>query len=387
MKNSFSKIRLSRANRMVMISSVITCFLIIWSSVSKIDEVTHSKGVVIARSRTQIIQSAIDGVIKEIVVEEGQIVKKGQILAKLERTQAEAAENDSSGKVAALEATLVRLQAEVLGSPLVFPESVKAFPHFITNQTQLYLRRKSALESEIGILRENLRLVQKELDLTEPLVATGDVGKIEVIRLQRQVAELKGQISFRRNKFFQDSQQEMTKVEEELSTQKQVLAEREFNVEKLEVHSPVDGLVKKIQITTPGAKVRPGEVLLELLPTDSKLIVEGKLRPSDIGFVRPGMDATVKLDAFDYSIYGVLKGIVSYISPDAITEQSPQGEMLFYRVQISLADVDSQHLHGRAIKIQPGMTVGIDIRTGRKSVLNYLIKPVVKVFHESMSER
>jgi multidrug efflux pump subunit AcrA (membrane-fusion protein) len=387
MKYSFSKIRLHRANRMVWIASVITGILIIWSSVSKVDEVTHSKGVVIARARTQIIQSAVDGVIQEIAVEEGQTVKKGQILARLERTQAEAAENDSSGKVAALEATLVRLHAEVLGSPLVFPENVKAFPHFITNQTQLYLRRKSALDSEIGILKENLRLVQAELDLTQPLVASGDVGKIEVIRLQRQVAELKGQISFRRNKFFQDAQQEMTKAEEELSTQKQIRAERTFNVEKLEVRSPADGLVKKIQITTPGAKVRPGEVLMELLPTDSSLIVEGKLRTSDIGFVRPGMAATVKLDAFDYSIYGVLKGAVSYISPDAITEQTPQGELLFYRVQIRLADVDSQHRHGRALKIQPGMTVGIDIRTGRKSVLSYLTKPVVKVFNESMSER
>lgn len=379
--------RLLRADRMIMVSGVITLVFILWASVARVDEVTHAKGMVIAKSRTQVIQSAIDGVIRDIAVEEGQSVTSGQVLARLERTQAEVAQNDSFAKVAALEAALVRLHAEVLGTPLVFPESVNAYPHFVANQTELYLRRKNALDAELGILRENLRLAREELVVMASLLETGDVGKIEVIRLQRQVAELTGQIHFRRNKFFQDAQQEMTKAEEDLSAQKQILAERSFTVGKLEIRSPVDGIVKKIHLTTSGAKVRPGDVVMELLPTDSRLVVEGKLRPADIGFVRQGMPVTVKLDAFDYSIFGVLKGEVSYISPDAISESSAQGENVYYRVQIKLDEAVNLRRHGKSIKVQPGMTAGIDILTGRKTVLSYLTKPIAKVFHESMGER
>ena len=386
-KASAMVLDLKSATGMIKISAVLTVVFVVWASVARIDEVTHAKGQVIAKSRTQVIQSAIDGVIREIPVEEGQSVKSGQVLARLERTQAEAAQNDSYAKVAALEAALVRLHAEVLGTPLVFPESVRAYPHFVANQTQLYQRRKNALGAELQTLEESLKLVKEELGLTEPLLQSGDVGKIEVIRLQRQASELTGQINLRRNKFFQDAQQEMTKAEEELSTQKQILAERSFTVEKLEIRSPVDGMVKKIQLTTHGAKVRPGDVVMELLPTDSRLVVEGKMRPTDIGFVRVDMPATVKLDAFDYSIFGVLKGKVAYVSPDAIAEPSPQGEMLYYRVQVRLDEQKDVRRHGKILKVQPGMTVGIDILTGRKTVLNYLTKPIAKVFNESMGER
>ncbi len=379
--------RQHRAGRLITAAGILALVFIAWASMAKIDEVTHAKGLVIAKSRTQVIQSAIDGVIKEVPVEEGQSVRSGQVIARLERTQAEAAQNDSYAKVAALEASLARLHAEVLGRPLAFPVSVRAYPQFIANQSELYHRRNNALDAELRTLNESLRLVKEELDLTAPLLKTGDVGKIEVIRLQRQVAELTGQINLRRNRFFQEAQQEMTKTEEELSTQKQLLAERSFTVEKLEIRAPVDGIVKKIQLTTLGAKVRPGDVVMELLPTDSRLVVEGKLRPADIGFIRSGMPATVKLDAFDYSIFGVLKGRVSYISPDAITEQTPQGEALYYRVQVRLDEPADLHRHGKPLKVQPGMTAGIDILTGRKTVLSYLTKPVAKVFNESMGER
>jgi multidrug efflux pump subunit AcrA (membrane-fusion protein) len=385
--NSQSVRRLYRADRVIALAGAVTIAFLLWASFARIDEVTHAKGVVIARSRTQVIQSAIDGVIRDIGVEEGQPVKSGQVLARLERTQAQAAQNDSQAKVAALEAALVRLHAEVLGTPLDFPEQVRAYPHFVTNQSELYFRRKKALDAELGTLRENLRLAREELAVMSSLLETGDVGKIEVIRLQRQVADLDGQINLRRNKFFQDAQQEMTRAEEELSTQKQVLAERSFTVDKLEIRSPVDGVVKKVQLTTTGAKVRPGDVVMELLPTGSRLVVEGKLRPADIGFVRAGMPATVKLDAFDYSIFGVLKGVVAYISPDAITEQSAQGEMLYYRVQVRLDEAGDLRRDGQVLKIQPGMTAGIDIITGRKTVLSYLTKPIAKVLHESLGER
>ena len=389
MLKSLSEIfqRQAKSSLIIIAAGIITFISIIWASFAKVEEVTHTTGLVIASSRNQVIQSAIDGIIQSIPVQEGQSVQKGMVLANLERTQAEAAQYDSFGKVAALEAALARLHAEVLGRPLEFPENVRAYPQFIENQTELYQRRKAAIDSEIRTLQESLRLAKEELSMMAPLLESGDVGKIEVIRLQRQVAELTGQINMKRNKFFQDAQQEMTKYEEDLSTQKQLLAERSFVVGKLDVRAPVTGIVKKIHLTTQGAKVRPGDIVMELLPTEGNLIVEGKLKPSDIGFVKPGMAATVKVDAYDYSIYGVLHGKVSYISPDAITEQTPQGEALYYRVHVKLTDESTSQSKISLANLQPGMTVGIDIRTGSKTVLQYLTKPITKVFGESLRER
>ncbi|MCG8374878.1 MAG: HlyD family efflux transporter periplasmic adaptor subunit, partial [Chlorobiales bacterium] len=330
---------------------MITVVFFLWASIARMEEVTHARGVVIAKTRNQVIQSAIDGIIQKVIVEEGQSVRKGQVLAHMERTQAEAAQKDSFGKVAALEAALARLRAEVLGIPLKFPPALDDYPEFVTNQEQLYLRRKEALENDLQTLRELLVLAKKELAMTRPLLESGDVGRIEVLRLERQVVEIAGQLQKRQNQFFEDAQKEMTKTEEDLRAQQQVLAERSFTVEKLDIRSPVDGMVKKINLTTQGARVRPGEVVMEILPTTSRLIVEGKLRPADIGFVHVGMPASVKLDAYDYSIYGMLKGSVVYISPDAITEMAPQGELLYYRVQIRLDEDEALLRRGKEIDI------------------------------------
>lgn len=379
--------KFDRSSILLITVLIVTVTFFTWAFFSKIEQITRCRGVVIAKSRTQVIQTAIDGIIDEIMIHEGEKVQKGQILAKLERKQAEAAYNDSLGKVAALEAALVRLHAEGFDAPLVFTASIKAYPQFVTNQLELYKRRKQALKAEIGALEDSLRLVREELDLNLPLLKSGDIGKIEFIRLQRQVADLTGQISLRRNKYFQEGQAEMTKTEEELATQRQILTERSAVMDRLEIRSPADGLVKRIQLTTPGAKVRPGDVVMELLPTDSGLIVEGKLQTSEIAFVRPGMPASIKFDAYDYSIYGVFQGDVTYVSPDAITEETRQGETMFYRVHVKLDVADNLSRNGKIIEIQPGMTTGIDIRTGDKTVLHYLTKPIVKVMHESLNER
>jgi HlyD family type I secretion membrane fusion protein len=183
----------------------------------------------------------------------------------------------------------------------------------------------------------------------------------------------------------------MTRAEEDLATQSQLLAERRAVYERTEIAAPANGLVRNIQTTTPGAKVRPGDVVMELLPTGSALIVEAKLKPADVAYVRKGLPAALKLDAFDYSIYGVLRGEVSYISPDALSEKTAQGEQVYYRVQIrideaALAERNHQH-PGKPVEIQPGMTATVDIATGRQTVLRYLTKPVTKTLSESLSER
>lgn len=377
--------------RLIALIFVVLGALVGWASVSELDQIARAQGQVIASARTQVIQSAIDGVIEGVQVQEGQRVKKGDLLVRLDRSQAVAARQDSLGKVAALKAALIRLQAEVFNRPLQFPADVRAYPEFVANQSELFRRRQDALHAEIGALEESLQLVRQELTLSEKLAATGDIGQAEVIRLQKQVADLKGQITNRRNKYFQDAQEQMTKAEEDLATQQQSLAERTTIYERTEITAPADGLVKSIQLTTPGAKVRPGDVILELLPTGGELIVEVKLKPADIAYLRTGLPAAIKLDAFDYSIYGVLQGKVSYISPDALSEKTAQGETAYYRVHVRIdaaALTERNRVQGgKAVEIQPGMTATVDISTGRHTVLAYLTKPVTKTLSESMGER
>lgn len=373
---------------------VTLALLAVWAAYSELDKIARAPGQVIASSRTQVIQSANDGVIEALMVGEGTKVAKGDLLARLDRSQAAAAFDESQAKVAALKAALTRLQAEVFGRTLRaadFPVDVRAYPAFVANQTELYQRRQQALHAEIGALYKGLRLVRQELDITHPLLAKGDIGQTEIIRLQKQVADLEGQITNRRNKYFQDAQTDMTKVEEDLATQQQIYNERKAVLDRTEIRAPSEGIVKNIQITTPGAKVRPGDVIMELLPTDSALIVEAKLKPADIAFVVLGQPAAIKLDAYDYVIYGVLHGNVYYISADALSEKTPQGENIYYRVRIR---IDEQSLAARnreraakPVEIQPGMTVSAEIRTGSQTVLSYLTKPVTKTLSESLRER
>lgn len=374
----------------VLVFLIIAAF-VVWARYSELDQIARAQGLIIATSRTQVIQSANDGVIESLLVREGESVSKGQILARLDRSQADAARRDSLGKVAALKAALIRLQAEVFNRPLVFPPDVRAYPTFVQNQTELFQRRQSAILAEVAALEESLTLTQEELKLLEKLLTSEDIGKTEVIRLQKQVAELKGQITNRRNKYFQDAQAEMTRAEEELSTQSQVLAERTTIFERTEITAPTAGVVNNIQITTSGAKVRPGDVIMELLPTGSALVIEAKLKPSDIAFVRKELPAAIKLDAFDYSIYGVLRGKVIYISPDALFEKTQHGDQAYYRVHVriddaALAERNSKH-PGKPVVIQPGMTATVDISTGSQSVLAYMTKPITKTLAESLSER
>lgn len=376
---------------LILITGVILAILVLWAGFSELDQIARAQGQVIASARTQVIQSANDGIIEALLVREGERVKKGQILARLDRSQAEAAWRDSRGKVAALKAALARLQAEVFNRPLKFDDDVRQYPAFVENQTELFQRRRGAIRAEVAALEESLRLVREELTLSEKLLATGDIGRAEVIRLQKQVADLKGQITNRRNKYFQDAQADMTKAEEDLSTQQQALAERAAIYERTEIVAPADGLVRNIQLTTPGAKVRPGDIIMELLPTGSALIVEAKLKPADIAYLRNGLPAAIKLDAYDYSIYGVLRGEVAYISPDALAEKTQNGEQAYYRVHVRIDDAAlaarNRAHSGKSVEIQPGMTATVDISTGSQSVLAYLTKPVTKTLSESLSER
>jgi len=368
------------------LSLVIIPFLL-WSSYARIDQISHARGQVIAAAKTQQIQSAIDGVVEKIYIREGDQIKRGQDLVLLERSQAEAAFENSEAKVVALKATLARLVAEVYGKALVFDDSLKDYPEFIENQKALFQRRQQALHDDIKALEESLALGKEELDLNLPLLKSGDIGATEIIRLKRQIADLKGKITNTRNKYFQESQTDMTKAEEELSTQEQELTDKRITLERTHITSPMNAIVKNIIITTRGARVRPGDVIMELVPFGDELIIEAKMKPSDISFVKPGQLAAVKLDAYDYSIYGVFHGKVKYISPDALMERTQKGEEYYFRVLISMGETELTAKNGKKIILTPGMTTQVDIITGNRTVLTYLTKPIIKTFSEAMHER
>ena len=359
----------------------------IWSKDAYLEQISHATGSVIASAKTQSIQTAIDGVITEVLVHEGEQVRKDQELVLLNKQQNQAAFEAINGKVAALKAALTRLKSEVYGVALKFPDELKDYSEFVSTQTELYHRRKKALNDDIFALNESLSLTQSELNLNLPLLKTGDIGATEIIKLKKQIADMKGQITNKQNRYFQEAQVELTKIEEDLSIKLQELEDKKVNLEHSVIYAPMDAIVKNIIITTKGAKVRPGDVILELVPSSDKLIVEAKFHPRDLSFIRIGQKAAVKLDAYDYSIYGIFHGIVKYISPDALIEKTQKGEEFYFRVQIELDTKELITKNGRKIEISPGMTANIDIVTGERTVFDYLAKPIVKTMSESFQER
>lgn len=365
--------------------------MVAWASQAELSTVSRARAQVIASARTQVIQAAVDGLVAEVLVGEGDVVRRGQTLVRLDRGEAEAAWSDSRSKVAALKASLVRLQAEVLGVPLAFDASLREYPEFVANQRRLYQRRHDALDAELTTYARALALAREELAMTRKLAATGDVGRADVLRLERQEVELQGQIDSRRSKFLQEAQEAMTKAEEDLATQQQLLAERRLMLDRTTIEAPTDGIVRNIQVTTLGARVRPGEVILDLLPTDGPLVVEARLSPTDIAFVRTGTPAAVKLDAFDYSIYGSIRGHAAYVSPDALKERGPTGEETYYRVLVevdpaSVKERSARH-PDRPLQVLPGMQATVEFVVGEQTVLQYLAKPLVKTLDMAMKER
>jgi len=315
------------------------------------------------------------------------VVKKGDVLVELEKERANAAFMDTSSKIAALQVTITRLQAEVYDRPLVFSKSLLQYREFIANQTNLYQRRKQAIDEDVSVLNESLKLAEEELAMNMPLLKSGDIGKSDVLKLQRQIVDIKGQITNKKNKYFQDAQAEMTKAQEELATQDQALMDRKQLLEHTTLLSPMDGVVKKVSMTTIGGVLRQGDEVMEILPTESDLIVEAKIQPIDMSHLTIGLPALIKLDAYDYSIYGAMVGEVEYISADSLSEQTRNGESIYYKAKIRIKEKEFKNNFAKEIQINPGMTVTIDIKTGKRTVMEYLTKPLTKTINESMREK
>ena len=362
--------------------------MLAWAYVSEIDQVTRATGQVIASSRSQIIQASDGGVLVDLRVKEGVKVKQGDLLARLDSTKVKAAFLETEARCAGLQAQVARLRAEVLNQKPAFDSELRRrYADFVENQSTLYQRRREALDAEIRIYQESLDLVRRELEMNLPLLGTGDVSQTDILKLRRQASELQGQMTNRRNKYFQDTQAELAKAEEDLAGANQILAQRKSQFEQTDLFAPVYGVVKNVRITTKGGVVRPGEEVMQIVPLDDDLVVEAKLKPADIAFVKPGLAAQVKIDAYDYTIYGALNGTVTYISADTLEENLRQGELPYYRVQIRTTGKALKNRPDEPMEIQPGMTATVEIKTGVNTVLKYLTKPLVKTFSESLGER
>ena len=359
----------------------------IWANYSELDTITRGQGAVIANSKTQSIQSFDGGVIENIHVKEGDTVQKNQILVTLEKTKIEAAFKEQRSKVAALRAAKARLNAEIFGGEPKFDDDIKDYPQFRINQLKLLERKRSMIKEQIDALELSLRIVKKQLQMTKALVPSGDVSLMEALKLQNQVSDMSAQIENTKNKYFQDTQTELNKVEEDLSASLQTLALRQDQLDHVVLRSPTNGIVKNIRITTLGGVVKPSEEVMQIVPAEDDLVIEAKIKPSDIAFLRKGQAANIKIDAYDYSIYGSLEGRLIYISPDTLTEEAKQNEPSYYRIKVQ---TQGRRFSGRPqekIEIQTGMTAIVEIKTGKNNVLKYLFKPLIKTIDSSLTER
>ena len=376
-----------RINLTLWITILAIAVFFMWANYSELDTITRGQGAVIANSKTQSIQSFDGGVIENIHVKEGDAVLKNQILVTLEKTKIEAAFKEQRSKVAALRAAKARLNAEIFGGEPKFDEDIKDYPQFKINQLKLLERKRSMIKEQVDALELSLRIVKKQLQMTKALVPTGDVSLMEALKLQNQVSDMSAQIENTKNKYFQDTQAELNKIEEDLSGSLQTLALRQDQLDHVVLRSPTNGIVKNIRITTLGGVVKPSEEVMQIVPAEDDLVIEAKIKPSDIAFLRKGQNANIKIDAYDYSIYGSLEGKLIYISADTLTEEAKQNEPSYYRIKVQTQGRQFSGRPQEKIEIQTGMTAIVEIKTGKNNVLKYLFKPLIKTIDSSLTER
>ena len=376
---------LPKASLFIWIICIGLLVLLAWAWLFKLEEVSTGTGKVVPSSKEQIIQSLEGGILTKLNVREGEVVQQGQVLAQLDPTRFASNVGESESLWRASKATAARLRAEVNGASLKFPAEVLKEPALVNEETALYHSRRSNLEESLAGLKQALTLVEQELKMTEPLVAKGAASEVEVLRLKRQATDLRNQMNDVRNQYLVKSREELAKANTDIETQSQVVKGKSDTLSRTVFKSPVRGIIKEIDVMTIGGVISQNGKLMTIVPLDEQLLVEARISPRDIAFIHPGQDALVKITAYDYSIYGGLKGKVSIISPDTLRDEVKQ-DQFYYRVYIRTDSGKLMNKAGKQFSITPGMVATVDIKTGEKTILDYLIKPFNKA-QEALRER
>ncbi|ENX41041.1 HlyD family type I secretion periplasmic adaptor subunit [Acinetobacter sp. NIPH 2100] len=385
MNVTYKEPKLPRSTLVVWMIGIGLFSLLIWAWLFNLEEVSTGTGKVIPSSKEQIIQSLEGGILTKLDVNEGDVVEKGQILAQLDPTRLASNVGESKSLLISAQATAARLRAEVNGTALSFPEEVQKNPKLVQEETALYLSRRANLDQSIEGYEQASKLVRQELAMTEPLVAKGAASEVEVLRLKREANDLNNKINDTRNQYYVKAREELSKANTDIQTQQQVVNGRNDSLSRAVFKAPVRGVVKEIDVTTLGGVIPQNGKLMTIVPLEDKLLIEARISPRDIAFIHPGQEALVKITAYDYSIYGGLNGKVTVISPDTIRDEVKQ-DQFYYRVYIR---TDSDRLYnkaGKTFSITPGMVATVDIRTGQKTIMDYLLKPFNKA-KEALRER
>ena len=417
----------SRSSHLILAATALFLVVaLVWAANATLDEVTRGEGKVIPSSKVQVVQNLEGGILDRILISEGDLVERDQPLLQLDDTRFSSTFRETRLKYLALLAKSARLEAEANNRSMQIPDVVwQEREDLANNEVALFESRAVELESSLNILREqqsqtghelaelrskknkiarSYELVRQELVMSEPLADEGAISEVEILRLKRSVNDLKGDLEASRLaiprlqsaleemkdkisdleiSFRTEARSELNEVQAELSGVEETLRSQKDRVSRTLVRSPVKGEVKQIKVTTVGGVIQPGMDLVEIVPLEGTLLVEAHVRPADIAFLRPTQEAQVKLTAYDYAIYGGLPAKLEHISADTITNEDGES---FYLIRVR---TERSHLgtEDNPLKIIPGMTAVVDILTGEKTVLDYLMKPVLRARESALRER
>jgi adhesin transport system membrane fusion protein len=378
---------------------------VLWAHFAILDEVKRGDGKVVPSRQTQVVQTLEGGIVGEILVQEGAIVQQGQSLMRIDDTKFASEFGEIRERRAAMAARVARLEAEARGrNEVTFPDQLdQVVPASVATETSVFKMRARRLAQDVDVLNqqvtrltESLKLLDRELALTRKLYNQKVVPEIEMLRLDRQATEMRGQlaesqakIAYAITSFRSQADEDLAKSKGDLAVLDENIKSAQDRVRRTDLKAPVHGIVNKLNVTTVGAVVQPGANLMDIIPLDDSLLVEGRIRPQDIAFIRPQQDAVVKISAYDSSVYGSLKGKVERISADTIVDEKaerPERQETFYRVMVR---TEKNHLGTakNSLPIIPGMVATVEILTGEKSVLDYLLRPARTLRDEALRER
>jgi adhesin transport system membrane fusion protein len=390
-KAGIAHVRLGRPHKMsfVLLKVIAWLFLImlIWSAIADVDDITHAEGRVIPRAKIQVIQNLEGGIVQSIDVRQGDKVAVGDTLVVLSPTQFSSEFDGRNQQMIALSAKEVRLRAEIDNKPLVFPpELIANGKDSVALETAEYNNRISRQKADIAVYENQLKNAQSELEIVTRLVDRGLEPKLEMIRTQARVTEAGSKLDSLKKQFKAEASADLAKTMQDLSPLQKTMPALADKLDRTTLKAPVNGVVNRVLVNTTGGTVKAGEPIVEIVPSDDVLVVEARIRPQDIGFVKLGQEAKVKVTAYDYSIFGSLKGVITQISADAVSSEE-RGQTQYYYIARIETDSSAINSLDRKLPIIPGMQAQVDVITGHKTVLRYLLKPIIGVKENAFRER